>query len=118
VLDNQEYTMSMLNGLLGGSVGNAEVSALVEAIEQHGGVQGFVEQFEKRGLGSTVRSWVDSGPNQPISADQVHRALGSGTLLQLAVKAGLSVPELTQKLAQVLPLAIDRLTPNGLLRPA
>jgi uncharacterized protein YidB (DUF937 family) len=113
VLNDQEYTMGMLNRLLGASIGTAALAALCDAIEQHGGLQGFVEQFAKKGLGQTARSWVESGPNQPISADQVHMALGSGTLLQLAVKAGLSVPELTQKFAQALPQAIDRLTPNG-----
>jgi uncharacterized protein YidB (DUF937 family) len=43
----------------------------------------------------------------------VHRAIGPELLQQLAAKAGMSVPELTQKLAQVLPQAVDHLTPGG-----
>ena len=40
----------------------------------------------------------------------------SGELLQqLAEKSGLSVEDLAQKLAQVLPQAVDKLTPNGVI---
>jgi len=39
--------------------------------------------------------------------------LGSDLMQQLAAKSGLSVQELSQKLAQVLPQAIDTMTPNG-----
>jgi len=64
-------------------------------------------------LGSTVQSWVGTGANQPISPDQVHQAFGGGTLAQLAAKAGINPQELAQKLSQVLPTAIDKLTPEG-----
>jgi len=62
-----------------------------------------------------VGSWVGTDANQPISADQVHQALGLDLIQQLAAKTGLSVPELTQKLAQVLPQAVDRMTPDGVI---
>jgi uncharacterized protein YidB (DUF937 family) len=106
-------TMGLLDGLLGGAVG-AEMATVVNSfIQQHGGVQGIVAQLEKEGMGSTVRSWVGSGPNQPISADQVHQVFGSGAIAQLAAKAGMNPQDLAQKLSQVLPTAIDKLTPEG-----
>jgi uncharacterized protein YidB (DUF937 family) len=43
----------------------------------------------------------------------VHKTLGPDLLQQLSAKSGLSVQELAQKLAQVLPQAVDKLTPNG-----
>jgi len=82
-------------------------------IEKHGGVQGIVNEFERNGLGPTVRSWVGTGPNQPLSATDVHRVLGPELLQQLAAKTGLSVQDLTEKLSQVLPQAVDHLTPDG-----
>ena len=110
--------MGFLSGVLGGVVG-AEMLTVVEgAIKQHGGVAGIVSQFEKQGLGPTVRSWVGTGPNQPISAEQVTQGLGSGVLGQLAAKAGLSPADLAQKLSQVLPQAIDKLTPGGVIPKA
>jgi len=105
--------MGLFDGVLGGIVGGAMASVVNGILEQHGGVQGVVNQFERNGLGPTVRSWVATGANTPISPDEVHRAIGPELLQQLAAKAGMSVPELTQKLAQVLPQAVDHLTPGG-----
>jgi len=110
--------MGIFDGILGGIVGAAMVSVLNNVVEQHGGVQGIVDQFEKQGFGETIKSWVGTGPNQPISADELHQVLGSAQLEALAAKAGLSVPELTEKLAQLLPRAIDKVTPNGVVPKA
>jgi uncharacterized protein YidB (DUF937 family) len=105
--------MGMFDGLLGGVVG-AEMATVVNGlIEKHGGVQGIIAQLEQQGLGGTVRSWVGTGANQPISADQIHQAFGSDTVKQLAAKIGISPEDLAAKLSQVLPQAIDKLTPGG-----
>jgi uncharacterized protein YidB (DUF937 family) len=105
--------MGLLDGMLGGIVGAGMVSVVNNLLEQHGGLQGVVSQFEKNGLGATVQSWVGKGPNQSISPDDVHRALGPDLLQQLSAKSGLSVQELAAKLAQVLPQAVDKMTPEG-----
>jgi len=104
--------MGLLDGLLGGVVGAEMATAVNSLIQQHGGIQGVVTQLEQQGLGGVARSWIGSGPNQPISAEQLNQAFG-GVIGQLAAKTGLSPQELTQKLAQVLPGAIDKLTPGG-----
>jgi uncharacterized protein YidB (DUF937 family) len=105
--------MGLLDGLLGGAVG-AEMATVVNSlIEQHGGVQGIVAQLEQQGLGNTVRSWVGSGPNQPITPDQIHQAFGSDAVKELAAKVGLSPQDLAAKLSAILPQAIDKLTPGG-----
>ena len=110
--------MGLLDGLLGGLVG-AEMATVVNGlIEKHGGVQGIVSQLQQQGLGATVKSWVGTGPNQPISPDQVHQAFGQDTIAALAAKAGLNPQELSQKLAQILPQAIDKLTPGGVVPKA
>jgi uncharacterized protein YidB (DUF937 family) len=107
--------MSILEGMLAGAVG-AEMATVVNGlIEKHGGVGGLVTQFEQQGLGATVRSWVGTGTNQPISADQIHQVLGSDTVKALAAKFGLSGDELAKKLSSVLPQAIDHLTPGGVV---
>jgi uncharacterized protein YidB (DUF937 family) len=105
--------MGLFDGLLGGVVG-AEMATVVNGlIEKHGGVQGIISQLEEQGLGGTVRSWVGTGANQPISADQIHQAFGSDTVKQLAAKVGMSPEDLAAKLSQILPQAIDKLTPGG-----
>ena len=110
--------MGLFDGMLGGVVGAAMVGVINHVLEQNGGVQGVVNQFEQKGLGPTVRSWAGTGPNQPITAEQIHQVLGSGAIQELAQKAGLSVPDLTAKLSQLLPQAIDKLTPAGTIPKA
>lgn len=105
--------MGMFDGLLGGIVGAGMVSVVNGIIEQHGGLQGLVSQFEKNGLGPTVRSWVSTGPNQPISPGDVQKAIGPDLLQQLSARTGMPVEVLAQKLSQVLPQAVDHLTPDG-----
>jgi uncharacterized protein YidB (DUF937 family) len=110
---SKETPMGMFDGLLGGIVGAGMVTVVNGIIEKHGGLQGLVSEFERNGLGNTVKSWVGTGPNQPISTADVQRALGPDLLQQLSAKSGLSVQDLTDKLAQVLPQAVDRMTPDG-----
>jgi len=105
--------MGKFDGLLGGIVGGSMVSVVNNVLEKHGGLQGVVSEFERNGLGPTVRSWVSTGPNQPISPDEVQRALGPDLLQQLSQKSGVSVDDLSRKLAEVLPQAVDKMTPNG-----
>src|SRR6476661_2104322 len=96
--DLRRPPMGMFDGLLGGIVGAGMVSVVNGILEKHGGLQGVVSEFERNGLGATVNSWVGAGPNQTISPDEVHRALGPDLLQQLSEKSGLSVQDLTQRL--------------------
>lgn len=110
--------MGLFDGVLGGIVGAGMVSVVNGILEKNGGLQGVVQQFEQHGLGATVQSWIGTGTNQPISADDVHRVIGPDLMQQLAAKSGLSVQDLAQKLSQVLPTAVDHLTPGGSLPKA
>jgi uncharacterized protein YidB (DUF937 family) len=103
--------MGLLDGVLGGVVG----AVVTDVIRRNGGVQGVVNQFESQGFGPTVRSWVGTGPNQPIAAEHVQQVLGMDLLQEMSAKTGMPVAELTQKLAQVLPQAIDQMTPGGVI---
>lgn len=107
--------MGLLDGVLGGVVGAEMTSIVTNAIERHGGLPGLVSQFEQQGLGGVVHSWIGTGPNQPITADQLHQVLGSATVQQLAAKFGINPQVLLQQLSQVLPQAVDKMTPTGVV---
>jgi len=107
--------MGMVDGILGGLIGGEMATVVNRLIEKHGGVSGIVTQLEQQGLGATVKSWVGTGTNQPISADQVHQAIGADTIQEIAAKFGLTPQDLAHKLSQVLPQAIDKLTPGGVV---
>lgn len=109
--------MGLLDGLIGGAVGAEMASVVNGLIEKHGGLSGIVEQFKTQGLGDTVKSWVSTGPNQPIAPEQLQRVLGSDTMAQLASKLGMTPQELSTKLSTVLPQVVDKLTPAGVIPP-
>ncbi|AGG88681.1 MULTISPECIES: YidB family protein [Rhodanobacter] len=116
--------MSFLNDLLGGQGqqgGQAGAGSLIavagQLIEKAGGVQGLVGMLQQHGLGSAVQSWVGTGANQPVSGEQLGQALqngGLGSLVQEAAgKLGVDPNVLLGGLSQVLPHAVDHLTPDG-----
>lgn len=107
--------MGLLDGVLGGVVGAGMAGVVGKMIEEHGGIQGIVQQLESKGLGETVRSWVGKGANQAVSGDQLHTALSADVIGPLADKLGISPGELAAKLADILPGAIDKLTPDGVI---
>ena len=77
------------------------------------GLGELISTFRQKGLGGIVNSWVSTGANLPINADQIEQALGPERLQQIASKVGTDPQVLKEQLAKVLPMAVDRLTPNG-----
>lgn len=117
--------MSFLNDLLGNqgqAGGNSLLGVVGQLIEQAGGVQGLVSKLQQHGLGSAVQSWVSTGPNQPVSGSQLGVAMNSGglgsMLQEAASKLGVDQNDLLGKLSQVLPVAVNHLTPDGTVPPA
>ena len=97
-----------------GSSSNPMASSLLQMIQnQPGGLPGLVQSFHDKGMGGLVSSWIGSGQNLPISADQIHQVLGSDQVKALAAKAGISPDMAGSAIAQLLPGLVDKLTPNG-----
>src|SRR5580765_9061467 len=82
-------------------------------LEEHvGDLNNLVGKFEASGLGDKVKSWIGTGPNESIGADDIKRALGP-KVGEIAAKLGIGEDEAAEELAQKLPDAVDRATPNG-----
>jgi uncharacterized protein YidB (DUF937 family) len=96
------------------SSSNPMASSVIQMINnQPGGLSGLLQQFHDKGLGALVTSWVSTGQNLSISADQIQHVLGSEQVKELAAKAGISPDVASSHLAEFLPMLIDKLTPNG-----
>ncbi|MEN9587323.1 MAG: hypothetical protein RIT15_898 [Pseudomonadota bacterium] len=108
---------SVLNGISqqGGTAGAiASVAGSLLANDgDHGGLGGLVGKFEQAGLGNVVSSWIGSGQNLPISADQLQSVLGSDAVAGIAAKLGINPADAMGQLSTMLPSLVDKLTPNG-----
>jgi uncharacterized protein YidB (DUF937 family) len=104
-------------GSLGGNSGsggnNPLLDSVMQIVNQSGGIGGLAEKFQQGGMGDVVKSWISTGQNLPISADQLQSVLGNEQLAGLAEKFGINKGELSAQLSQYLPQVVDKLTPNG-----
>jgi len=115
--------MGLLDSVVGmlkggqGTGGNADLLNAVLGMlgnnAQGGGLAAILAKAQQGGLGDIVSSWIGTGQNLPISADQLNNVLGSDTVANLAKKAGLSPDDAASQLSQVLPQVVDKLTPAG-----
>jgi uncharacterized protein YidB (DUF937 family) len=81
--------------------------------QQAGGLGGLAQAFEQKGLGSVLSSWIGTGANQGISADQITHVLGGAQLQQLSQRTGIPPAVVATALTTLLPTLVDKLTPNG-----
>jgi uncharacterized protein YidB (DUF937 family) len=77
------------------------------------GLKSLITKFEENGMHNQVHSWRSGSDNEKISGAELEQALGRDTVEEIARDAGVPVEEVEHELAIVLPLVIDRFTPNG-----
>jgi uncharacterized protein YidB (DUF937 family) len=100
----------LLKGGLGGLLGGATAGSVLS-----GGLNDLIKQFQQSGKGEAADSWVGTGPNKPISPNDLASALGVDRINLLTAQSGMSREELLNGLSQNLPQVIDQLTPEGRL---
>ncbi|WP_341767852.1 YidB family protein [Acidomonas methanolica] len=114
---------SSVSGFFGNLV-NSAVGALGAQFEQKfgssvsefiqgPGLQTLLDQARKSGLEDKVHSWIGSGENLPISADELRSLLTSEQVETLVSKTGLPAAAILPALAELLPKAVDQHTPDG-----
>lgn len=108
----------VLGAITGGRGQNAMLGSVLQMLGGSQGLAGLVKAFGDKGLGDIVGSWVSTGANLPISAQQIQQVLGNDQVRQLAQQHGLAPDALASQLAQVLPGFVDKLTPGGQLPDA
>jgi len=116
ILDSLEDSPAF-KGMLGQLEGAVLPAVLSEVLGNgsQGGLSAIVAKLQQSGLGDQVKSWIGSGANLPITADQLHQVLGSDTVKQLAAKYNIPVDQISELLAKELPAAVDHASPDGKL---
>jgi uncharacterized protein YidB (DUF937 family) len=101
--DQAALVRGVLDMLGGGAAGGAAGD----------GLAGLARTFQSHGLERQFQSWVSTGENEPIDPAELGRALGPETTQRLSSGAGMALQAALPLLAQLLPVIIDRLTPQG-----
>ncbi|MDG2914752.1 YidB family protein [Bisgaard Taxon 10/6] len=110
---------SVLSNVLGGSgnggaqSGSVITDVLGSLLKNQGGMEGIFNQLQKGGLDDLLNSWIGTGQNKPMNAEQVNEVFGDETLSDVAQQAGVEKAQAQDILSQALPQIIDMLTPNG-----
>ena len=106
---------ALLGNLAGGNqTGGANIlGAVMSLVQQNGGLPGVLNMLQSSGLGQQADSWVGTGANASVSADQMSQVFGNAGLGNLAAQLGTSHGEAGSILSQILPELVNQLTPNG-----
>ena len=116
IFDSLENSPALKGAL--GQLGAAVLPVVLSEIMgtgSQGGLNAIVAKLEQAGFGEQVKSWIGTGQNLPITADQVRQVLGSDAVRQLAAKYNIPVDQISEVLAHQLPLAVDHASPDGKL---
>jgi uncharacterized protein YidB (DUF937 family) len=112
---------SILSAASGKSEASGEAAPLIGILSgllaQSGGLQGLANKFSQSGQSNAFSSWVGMGENQPVSSDQIQKALGSDQIGALASRMGVDPALASSFLAEYLPKIVDKLTPQGKVDP-
>jgi uncharacterized protein YidB (DUF937 family) len=100
-------------GQEGSILGGASVGGLLAS-----GLRELIDGFKSSGQGEIADSWVRTGPNKPVSPQELERAISPEVWATLSERTGLSRQELLSRLSRELPEAVDKYTPQGQLPSA
>jgi uncharacterized protein YidB (DUF937 family) len=116
--------MGLLDSLSGelkivvGQVASEEIPKLLPAAlaaTNLGDLQGVVAKLQQSGLGPQLQSWLGSGQNMPVTAQQLEAALGSDQVRQLAQHFGIDPDAALNLLTQHLPTVLGQASQSGAL---
>ena len=115
--------MGLLDSVIGAlsgartSLGRGDMlSAVLRMLADDGDglrIDGLAERFEDGGMSEVLASWIGHGDNLPISPEELQNVLGTETIDDLARQLGLSRRVTVDRLSQMLPYVVDKLTPTG-----
>lgn len=116
ILDSLENSPAFRSAL--GQIGAAVLPVVMSEIMgtgSQGGLSAVVAKLEQSGFGDQVKSWMGTGANLPITADQLRQVLGNDAVRQIAAKYNIPIDQVAEVLAHQLPLAVDQASPTGKL---
>jgi uncharacterized protein YidB (DUF937 family) len=117
---------ALLGGMAARSVGRlrgrnllllALLPYVMRWVQNNGGLGGLVQRARNRGYGRHADSWVSTAGNEDLAPTDVDEIVDREELGRVSQQLNLQPEEVRQGFAEILPAVVDRLTPDGQLRP-
>lgn len=90
------------------------VQSLMRLLRQHdGGLMALAARFDAEGCGEAMRGWITHGADNTMDGKTMRRALGERLYDKLVRRLDLDPADAAQVLAEIVPMAVNRLTPDG-----
>ncbi|AHV94811.1 YidB family protein [Bordetella holmesii] len=110
--------LDTLSSMAGGDSNRGSAASLVPALielvgKYPGGLSSLLNQLQMGGLGPVVASWLSSGPNEPVSPQELGAALDPGIVSDLAERTEQDHHAVLEGLSFVLPKLVDQASPDG-----
>jgi len=86
-------------------------------VQRNGGVGAVLDRFRQKGLGKQADSWVSTGSNHELLAEQANEVVGSEELSRLSQQLGVPEHEIAGGFAEIVPELVDQLSPGGQVPP-
>lgn len=111
-----DFLKTIMNEM--GGDNSSEIGNLTKVLLSAGGDKGslldtVVDTIKEKGMEDNVESWIGTGENKAISANQLDGVLGSDLMSTLSEKTGIPEKELGGMLSTLLPVIVNQLTPEG-----
>ncbi|MFO1100451.1 MAG: YidB family protein [Xanthobacteraceae bacterium] len=109
----------VVSGMVKGIAKTVDPGALPGLVTQYlakteiGDTANLIKRLREGGLDREVDSWLGSGPNLPVTPEQVRAALGDSVIEQAVAVTGIPADKLLVLMAGYLPNAVDAMSPNG-----
>lgn len=86
-------------------------------VQRSGGVGAVLERFREKGYGRQADSWVASGANQPLRAEEADEVVGGEELARVAHQLGVPEREVALGYGEIVPELVNQLSPEGQIPP-
>lgn len=120
----------LLGGILGGgapdasatkrssSLGGGALIAMLlplamQWVQRNGGLGAVLGKFQKQGYSQQAASWVSTGENESMPRQAIDDVVGLDELSRLSQQLGVPEHEVANGFAQILPVMVSQLTPQG-----
>ncbi|MBF0891463.1 MULTISPECIES: YidB family protein [Gluconobacter] len=104
--------MNQAVGAIGGQLGDKFGGSIGEFLKGDG-LNMLISQAQSAGLTDKIHSWIGNGENLPITTDELRSLLTDQQIQTIVAKTGLPAGTILPALAQLLPAAVDKHTPEG-----